>query len=301
MRLVRGAVGELDEGFTEYDMWTTDAQQIRLLQEQHLISPALAGKSVGAAFVSEDREVSVMVNEEDHLREQYILKGFNLYKAYERMSGLDDGLQCMLDFAYDKRLGFLTACPSNVGTGMRASVMMFLPGLERGNALKPLLSTLKSAGMTMRGVFGEGTRSEGYSYQISNERTMGVSEKEILDQMLQTTLKICDVELREREKMLKTERLSLRDRCLRTYGTLTNCALLPLAELTEGMAQIKLGLALGFFKATNVDELNDFLADMRPASFRLENGLQGASEKECEEQRASIVRRVLPELVVRVD
>ena len=301
VRLVRGALSEIDHGFVEYDMWNTHPEQIRLLQEQHLISPALAAKSGGAAFVSSDRHVSVMVNEEDHLREQYILKGFNLYKAYERMNGLDDAFQCRLDFAYDKRLGFLTACPSNVGTGMRASVLMFLPGLERSNALKSLLPTLKASGLTVRGMFGEGTAAEGFSYQVSNERTMGVSEKEILDQMMQVTLKICELEIREREKMRAADMITLKDGCLRAYGLLTNCALLPLKELTDGMVQIKLGLALGFFKAPNAAAFNDFLADMRPASFRLENGLQGASEKECDMQRAQIVQRVLPELVVRTE
>ena len=301
VRVVRGALSEIDHGFVEYDMWNTHPEQIRLLQEQHLISPALAAKSYGAAFVSADRHVSVMVNEEDHLREQYILKGFNLYKAYERMNGLDDAFQCRLDFAYDKRLGFLTACPSNVGTGMRASVLMFLPGLERSNALKSLLPSLKASGMTVRGMFGEGTAAEGFSYQVSNERTMGLSEKEILDQMIQVTLKICELEHREREKMRAADTIALKDGCLRAYGLLTNCALLPLKELKDGMVQIKLGLALGFFKAPNTEAFNDFLADMRPASFRLENGLQGASERECDVQRAEIVQRVLPELVVRTE
>lgn len=297
--LVRDALGKLDK-FREYDMWKLGEEEGMLLQEQHLISPALRkNKNVSAAFISTDTRVSVMVNEEDHLREQYIMKGFNLYPAYERICGLDDGLSRRLNFAYDAKLGFLTACPSNLGTGMRASVMMFLPGLSRAKKIEPLLSTLKAGGMTVRGVFGEGSAAEGYTYQVSNERTLGVSEEEILEKMSALTKKLCDLELRERIQMLKQEPIALKDVCLRAYGILTNCASLSSKELTEGMVKVKLGLALGFFEVRNADEFTDFLNDMRPASFRLENGLRGADEEECNQQRAEIVGRVLPELIFK--
>lgn len=299
--LVGKALQKLDV-FEKNDMATLSKEEATLLQEQHLISPALLRrKGIGAVYLSSDKSISVMVNEEDHLREQYILKGFDLYKAYERISGIDEGLAATLGFAYDDRLGYLTACPSNLGTGMRASVMMFLPGLALNNELDDYLPTLKANGLTVRGVFGEGTAAEGYSYQVSNERTLGVSEQDVLDQTIRTTMNLCDMELRARERMLKKKKIPLRDTCLRAYGTLTNCALLDLKELTEGMVKIKLGMALGFFEARDIQAFNDFLADMRPASFRLENGLQGASEYERNVARAEIVHKVLPELVSRVD
>ena len=300
IRLVGNALSELDDGFKEYRMGRIEKQEALLLQEQHLLSPALIEKGNGAAaFVSSDRHVSVMVNEEDHLREQYILKGFDLYKAFERVNGLDEGIACRLSFAYDEKLGFLTACPSNVGTGMRASVLMFLPGLEKTNRLQELLPSLKAAGLTVRGMFGEGTRAEGYSYQISNERTLGLKEKDILDQMVKVAVNVCGLEHRAREKLLRENRVKWLDECLRAYGTLTNCAVLPLKELAENMVKIQLGLALGFFRASSANDFNDFLADMRPASFRIENDLVNASEYECDLERAQIVGRVLPELVVR--
>lgn len=299
--LVGEELGKVDD-FEKCDMGRFDKTQATLLQEQHLISPALIRrKGLAAAFISSDKSISVMVNEEDHLREQYIYKGFDLYKAYERISGIDDGLGQSLDFAYDEKLGYLTACPSNLGTGMRASVMMFLPGLEYNGELKKLIPTLKAGGLTVRGVFGEGTDAEGYSYQVSNERTLGVSEGELLDQMIRMTMTLCDLELRGREQMLSQKKISLRDSCLRAYGTLTNCAVLTLKELTEGMVKVRLGMALDFFKPRNVQDFNDFMADMRPASFRLENGLQKASEAECDLMRAEIVHKVLPELIQRVD
>ena len=160
------------------------------------------------------------------------------------------------------------------------------------------MPTLKAGGLTVRGVFGEGTAAEGYSYQVSNERTLGISENDILDQMIRMTMTLCDLELRAREKMLKTEKIPLKDECLRAYGTLTHCAILPIKELTECMVKVRLGVALGFFKLRDAQDFNDFLADMRPASFRLENNLQNASEYDCDLIRAEIARKVLPELVV---
>ena len=299
--LVGNELEKLDD-FQKNDMATLSAEEATLLQEQHLISPALIKKKgIGAAFISTDKSMSLMVNEEDHLREQYIYKGFDLYKAYEQISGVDDALGSALGFAYDTRLGYLTACPSNLGTGMRASVMMFLPGLAWSKELEEFLPTLKSGGLTVRGVFGEGTAAQGYSYQVSNERTLGVSEGEILDKMIRMTMTLCDLELRARERMLKENEISLRDMCLRAYGTLTNCAVLSLKELTSGIVKVKLGVALGFFKARDMQAFNDFVANMRPASFRLENGLQRKSEEERNLIRADIVHKVLPELVSRAD
>ena len=299
--LIEKSLSALD-AFDKQDLSNLSKEQLTLLQEQHLISPALIRKKmVAEAFLSADKSVSIMVNEEDHLREQYICAGFDLYKAYERISALDDGLGSQLNFAYDERLGYLTACPSNVGTGMRASVMMFLPGLARTNGLKEFLPTLKQNGLTVRGVFGEGTAAEGYSYQISNERTLGQSEIEILDQMTRVTMQLCDMELKAREQMLKDDAIGLKDECLRAFGALTNCAILPIKELMADLVKVKLGIMLGFFKTKNVRHFNEFLSDMQPASFRLGNDLRGASEYECDQMRAEIMRKVLPELAIRAD
>lgn len=290
------------DDFEKQDLSTLTKEQLEVLQERHLISPALIKKRMtAAAFLSSDHCMSIMVNEEDHLREQYICKGFDLFKAYERISALDEGLGAHLQFAYDEKLGYLTACPSNVGTGMRASVMMFLPALAKSNELQAFLPTLKQSGLTVRGVFGEGTAAEGYNYQVSNERTLGMSEIDILDQMTRTTMQLCDMELRCRERMLKEEHIALKDECLRAFGVLTNCALLSYRELAESMVKVKLGIVLGFFKTRNIRHFNDFMSDMRPATFRLENDLQDKKEYDCDLMRAEIMRKVLPELVTRVD
>ncbi len=297
--LARAALKQIDN-FREYDIWKLEEEAAMRLQELHLISPALRKrKDFAAAFISQDERVSVMVNEEDHLREQYIMKGFNLLPAYERISSLDDDLCSRLNFAYDDRLGFLTACPSNLGTGLRASVMMFLPGLAYSKKMDELLPSLKAGGMAVRGVFGEGSTSEGYVYQVSNERTLGLSEDEILENIAQLTHDLSHLEIVYRKQMLQDRPIALKDECLRAYGLLTNCATLSEQELSREMVKIKLGIALGFFEVEDGDGFADFLNDLRPASFRLENGLHGAETAACDIERAKVVGSQLPDFVTK--
>ncbi len=286
------------EGYVRYDMATIRESMLSYFQERKLVSPALLRKKENrAVFLSADHEVSIMVNEEDHLREQYIAKGFQLYNAYERISALDDGLADALDFAYDKKLGYLTACPSNLGTGMRASVMMYLPGLTWTGEIKGLRAMFRGKDMTLRGSMGEGTAVEGCLYQISNERTLGLSEKEILDTVTEFTMRICNLELLARDKMLAAEETELRDRCLRAYGTLTNCALLDSSEFASKISDVRLGLTLGFLKTKDWQKFEEFVDDMQPAAFCMNNNLQGESERYFDEVRAETVGTVLPKLV----
>ena len=220
-----------------------------------------------------------------------------MLKAYERISGIDDALASMFDFAFDDKLGYLTACPSNLGTGMRASVMMYLPGLVWSGELKKFLPVLKAGGLTVRGSFGEGTGVEGYVYQISNERTLGMSEKDILGEMMRVTMKLCDLEIRAREKMLEKAEVQVRDRCMRSYGILTNCVVLSWAEFLDRMADVRLGAALGFFDVKNRKKFDEFMDEMRPTTFRVNNGLVGESEEFCNMMRAETTSGALPTLV----
>ncbi len=296
VQLVREGLKRQDE-FLEYDLASLSEEEAMKLQEQYLISPALRKSKGGAAFVSLDGATSIMVNEEDHLREQYICQGFQLASAYERIESLDEGLSTLYDFAFDERLGFLTACPSNLGTGMRASVMLFLPALATGGNLKKLLPDIQKQGMTLRGAFGEGTSGEGYLYQVSNERTLGVSEKEILEQVSRRVMTLCDAELKAREKLLKTDGEELKDKCLRAFGILTNCGILSEEEFLAKTTDIRLGVALGFLESLDRKGFEDFLTAMRPAAFRISNDLRGKRQRYCDAARAETVCKVLPELI----
>jgi protein arginine kinase len=301
--IVRNALSHLDEGWVQYDMRVIGKAKAMLLQEQHLISPALVKNPCGWAFISPDETVSVMVNEEDHLREQYIVKGFELVSAYERVCSLDDGIGGYVGFAYDKKLGYLTACPSNVGTGLRASVMMFLPALERKNAIGEFLKEWSDCALTVRGVFGEGTASEGHRYQISNDKTLGLTEMEILDYMQAAISQIAEAEEAEREKLVRENGLQLRDEALRAYGILTNCARLEYKEMRNLLTQVKLGLAFGFFRIRKNDPyvLDALIDELRPYSFCESHELFESSQEERDMRRAEVLRWMLPQLVARTD
>jgi protein arginine kinase len=297
VRTVRYEFNHLQR-FTPYDIGEMTDEQAKVLQERHLISPALIrNRAISAAFITEDKDISVMVNEEDHLREQYITPGLRLKEAYESLEKIDDALDKALTFAYDDKFGYLTACPSNLGTGMRASVQMFLPGIAKYNYFEAMLPDLRANGMTVRGVYGEGSAAEGYEYQVSNQKTLGVSEQEILVETQETVKRICAQELVLRRRMLREDGLALRDSCMRAYGLLTNCVFLTEKELNSAMIRVKLGVALGFFKASDCVALNEFISNMRPASFKADNCEETMTEREQDMLRADITQKILAELI----
>ncbi len=298
LTLLRHEIKALDS-FTEYEIDKITPMHAAYMQEKHLISPALIKRGAkGAAFISEDEHISIMVNEEDHLREQYIVKDFNLMGAYEKIVGVDDLISSKVNFAYDQQLGYLTACPSNLGTGMRASVMMFLPGLTESGELKKLLPSLKKGGLTVRGVFGEGSQAEGYTYQVSNERTLGLSENAILELMTEIAYNFCTLELHEREKMLEKNGVEVKDSCLRAYGTLTNCALLSQEEMSNLLTKLRLGVVLGFFRARSMEQFDSFISEMQPASFRMKYNPN--TEEEAQSIRASVSSTEIKKCITRL-
>ena len=246
---------------------------------------------ISAALVSLDQTISVMINEEDHIREQYFMKGFDLKRAYERIAGIDDIISDSIPFAYDRELGYLTACPSNLGTGLRASVMLFLPAL---------IPTLTRLGLTVRGVFGEGSGADGDLFQISNEVTLGLSEEEVLFGVEQAVSVIVEAELLERERMMAEEGMALKDRLRRSLGILLSCCLLDEKELARRIADVKLGVALGFFGAEagqdrRLETLDNIAMELRPAGMdRLAK--RKLTEEEGLSFRAEYVRKKISSL-----
>ena len=219
--------------FSLYLMSRLDDLRKKALVERHLISPDLTKNSrCGAVMINADESVAVMLNEEDHIREQSIVKGFDISGAYERVRRVDDRIISGVSLAYDDALGFLTSCPTNVGTGMRASVMMFLPALTRSGKMPSLVKALTAKKMTVRGIYGEGSENSGYLYQISNKISLGYGEEEILQ----------------------------------------NAYVLPLGEFFERFADVKTGVALGLIKCRDVGRLNSFLTDVLPANLTLKRG-----------------------------
>ena len=282
IRLVSSGLNRLED-FKLYYMDGITEWEANSLKENHLISPDLiARRRSAAALINDDRSISVMINEEDHLREQCIVSGLQLRRAYDKISEIDSKIGMSIKFAYDEQLGYLTACPTNLGTGMRASVMLFLPAVTINGKLHELVRSISRLGLTVRGVYGEGSEAEGYMYQVSNEVTLGVTEDEILTSVEQVAHRICELEEAERKNLLSgSSRLKVKDKCLRAYGTATNCAILASGELTGLAADIKLGACLGYIPIDGVAAIDEIVTRMRPYNINKSAGRNlSASERD---------------------
>ena len=275
IRLVSSGFSRLDE-FKLYYMDAVDDENAVCLMENHLISPMLIkNKRFSAALINTQENVSIMINEEDHLREQCIVKGFDLPLAYDTMNGIDNRIGKSMKFAFDEQFGFLTACPTNLGTGLRASVMLFLPSLTVNGVMPRVIRSISRLGLTVRGVYGEGSDAEGYMYQISNEVTLGVTEEEILTQVKEAVLKICELEEAERRNLIQgSSALEIQDECLRAYGILTNCAKISTREFVSLTAKVKLGACLGYINIDDVSAIDDLVIKLTPSNITAAAGKQ---------------------------
>ena len=243
-----------------------DMLSLESLKEQHLISQALIDNKIsGAALINGDKSISVMVNEEDVIREQCFMRGLRLTEAYKKIERIDNELSKNLNFAFDKRLGYLTACPTNLGTGLRASVLLFLPALTEGGKINLLIREVKEMGLTVRGLYGEGSKGEGFMYQVSNEVTLGLSEEEILSRVEQTVLSICRAEREESERLFGDRQLTVIDKVRKSYGILTNAILLGYEEFLSHIALVKMGAMLGMIDIDQLEEIDDLIINVRPA------------------------------------
>lgn len=253
--------------FNLYFMSNLSELKAEAMKERHLISSYLIeNKNCGAALINQDESISVMVNEEDHIREQCFIRGLRLTEAYERLDKIDDDLAKNLDIAFDKKFGYLTACPTNLGTGLRASVMMFLPALTESGKISSLIKEVERLGLTVRGLYGEGSDAEGYMYQISNEVTLGVSEKEIINEVEETVLEICQAERDEMERLYVKNELKTMDRARKSFGVLTNAVMLDYGEFLSHIAQVKLGAMLGMIYINDLTAIDDLIIRVRPAN-----------------------------------
>lgn len=278
--------------------FVSNLSEIKLsaMQERYLISRNLIeNRECGAALINADESVSVMIHEEDVLREQCFMKGLRLSEAYKRISAIDDELAKNLDIAYSERFGYLTACTTNVGTGLRASVMLFLPALTLAGKMKILAGEIAKLGLTVRGAYGEGSKAEGYAYQISNEVTLGVSEYDIIKSVENAVERICELEREETQKLFGRNELKTMDRARKSYGILTNAVLLPYDEFLEHISEVKLGALLGVIDIREVGELDDLTISVRPANLCEQYGKRlSATDRDL--FRAEIVGKKLQKL-----
>lgn len=293
-RLVAREGVEGAEDFKLYYMNNISEAEALSLKENHLISPNLIhNKKYSAALINREENVSIMINEEDHLREQCIVDGLDLHLAYDTISEIDSKIADIMKFAYDEQLGFLTACPTNLGTGLRASVMFFLPAITINGVMPKVIRSVSRLGLTVRGMYGEGSEAEGYNYQISNEVTLGITEEEILKRVEEVAKKVCDIELVERNNLKNGfNSLEIKDQCLRSYGILTNCAKLTTDELIKYAALVKLGACLDLIKLDDISCIDKLMIKMRPSNITAAAGMN-LSPSDRDIYRASFTQKYL--------
>lgn len=256
--------------------------------------PGTGGASEGCAvLISRSQNASILFNEEDHLRLQYILPGIQLKKAWGAISKIDSELEARLPYAYNTRLGYLTACPTNLGTGMRASVMMHLPGLVISEQMQQVVQAAAQLNITVRGLYGEGTEATGNLFQISNQSTLGDSEDQIVERMTRFTSDLAHQEWNARRRLLQSSSLQVKDRVSRAYGLLTNATLLSTQEALALLSFLRMGASLDIFSHQALKNVNKTIMNIQPAHLaRLSTTDQTTSEHR-DQIRADMIRKEL--------
>jgi protein arginine kinase len=266
--------------------------QREVLVEKHLISPQHAGRGTGAAAIRTDQTVSVMVNEEDHLRIQVLMPALQLTEAYRLCAAVDDAFEAALDFAWDDGYGYLTACPTNTGTAMRASVMLHLPGLVMTGQARRLAGLISRLSCVVRGMYGEGSEAAGHIFQVSNQITMGQSEDEVIAGLSGLTARLIQDERQARAALLAESRAHLEDRVWRAWGTLTCARVLSSREALQYTSDLKLGVDLGLLPDVDAGTVNSLMYIIRPAYLQILSGRE-LSPEERDIRRAGLVREHL--------
>ena len=274
--------------FRRIDLDTlSNAERISLL-ERHLISPdfvkAQKGRSV---LISEDSAVSIMINEEDHIRLQVILDGFEPDKAFDTANSLDDVLSRKLSYAFNDRLGYLTQCPTNLGTGMRASVMLHLPALDMNGAVGRIGANLSKLGLTIRGLYGESTKPVGAFYQLSNQVTLGISEKAAIANLRNITAQLITQEMKARDNILGN--IEVEDKISRALGVLKSAMLMDHSEAMSLLSLVRLGVSSKKLTTLSTDSIDKLIVEIQPASIMTAYG-EDMSPQQRDVKRAELIR-----------
>lgn len=266
------------------------------LVERHILSPMMAEKTQEAGlYLSQNESRSIMVNEEDHFRIQALAGGMNMEYALKMANQMDDYLTEHLDIAYDSKYGYLTACPTNVGTGLRASYMMFLPGLASGGKMEQLTQEAAKCKIAIRGMYGEGTRAASGIFQISNQRTLGLTEEEIIRNLNSVALQIIEQERAYRKYVMIHRFDHLEDQIFRAYGILRYGKDFSAKEAMALLSELKLGEAMGLIAFEDQVSLFKLMMDIQPANLQCSLGRSVGSAKR-DRIRAEYLNRSMPKL-----
>lgn len=288
----QGKLGGIGQ-FETYKLGELSELEKRVLVEKHLISPNLANESRnGALILNEDESVSIMINEEDHLRIQCLYPGFQIQEAWALASSIDDIFEEQADYAFDERRGYLTSCPTNVGTGIRASVMMHLPALVLTQQINRILSAVTQVGLAVRGMYGEGSESLGNLFQISNQITLGQSEAEIIDNLYSVAQQIIEHEKAARKRLVAESPIRIEDRVRRSYGILSHAAVMDSKEAAQRLSDIRLGIDLGMIEDLKQQDLNELMVMTQPG-FLQQVFNEALSPEARDIRRAELIRGLI--------
>lgn len=289
--LVRTVVGGNDRINADYlSIAEMPKLERELLVEKHLISPQQTRNVKHKAVVlHRDELASIMVNEEDHLRIQSIYPGFQLQSAWEQCDQVDDAIGEKLEYAFSEELGYLTACPTNVGTGLRASVMLHLPALAMTRQMQRLVPAINKLGLAVRGLYGEGTEAVGNIYQVSNQLTLGHSEKEIIQHLATVATQMIDQEREARQQLMQVGKAELEDRTYRALGVLSQVRIISSQEAMQLVSEMWLGVDMGLIKELDCSIPKFLVVLIRPAHVQKLIGRDmDAAERDV--YRASLIR-----------
>jgi protein arginine kinase len=285
-------------GGAGYELASMPALARRVLHERHLVSRELAGLAGetpphGAGlFVGPKDAVGIMVNEEDHLRLQVILSGLRLHEAFHQVDELDEELGGQLPFAYHQEYGYLTSCPTNVGTGLRASILIHLPGLVLTKEIGKVLQGISQVGLTFRGLYGEGSEVVGNFFQISNQTTLGKSEEDLVEHLEKIVGRVIHYEMGAREVLTRDAPTVIEDKIWRAYGLLRYARSLSFEEVMNLLSGVRLGMSMNLLSGLRVYTLNKIMIHAQDAHLEQAAG-RPLSDAESDLHRATFVRRVL--------
>ena len=260
--LFKNAMETVDSNkeFTFQKMSEINSVGRRVLMEEHLVSPELnKNKDISAYFLHKDRKINLLINEEDHLRLQVINDDFSLSDNLSKAIELDNALEKEIHFAFDEKYGYLTTCPTNVGTGLRASIMVHLPALREADYMEGLQDSLNKLGITVRGFYGEGSNASGDLYQISNQQTLGINEQMLVDKIENITHRIVMNERNVRVRTLEKHPIKVKDKVFRSLGILKYSRQIDDEEAFECLSNLRLGIDLGLYRGLNFKQINEMM------------------------------------------
>ena len=279
-----------DDNYKLYNIEDLTDQEQKLFVENHLISPDLLKKpSISSFLLRKDEKVTIMINEEDHIRIQVLFSGLNLDESFKVCNEVDDLIEESINYSFDEKFGYITSCPTNTGTGLRASVMVHLPSLVRTGSINGVLQAVSQLGLAVRGLYGEGSGSLGNIFQISNQVTLGETEEEIVSKLKGIVTQIIGRERKSRKLLLNTKKIDTEDKVYRSLGILQNARILSSKETMNLLSDVRMGAGMGILEDIDINILDNLIIDIQPANIN-ETYEDLLDSRERDIKRAEILR-----------